>query len=117
MLPPSISSLPSPGHKDRGARGFSGAFWDPKEEALLQGEQPPFPHVNQKSKSHWALLGWEGGGGAAQAFCTPCPSGLQRRGCGLCSFVKLMSFGSPKGEQNLSAGLSQTDTETPWCRT
>lgn len=60
MLPPSISSLPSPGHRDRVARGFSGAFWDPKEEALLQGEQPPFPHVNQKSKSHWAL---EGAGG------------------------------------------------------
>lgn len=123
MLPYSISSLPSPGQRGMGARDLSGAFWDQKEEALLQEEQPQFPQVNKNKQfplgpeEESALRPRCVGGGAAQAFCTPCPTGLQQRGCGLCCFVKLMSFGSPKGEQNLSAGLSQAETETPWCRT
>lgn len=57
MLPGSISSLPSLGCGDMGARGLSGALQDQEEEALLRGRQPQFPHVNQNKQ---CLVGPEG---------------------------------------------------------
>lgn len=50
MLPSSISSLPFPGCRGMGVRGLSEAPRDQEEGALLQGEQPQFPHVDQNKQ-------------------------------------------------------------------
>lgn len=109
MFPNSISSLLSPGLR------HTGTLRNQEEAALIQEEHPPFAHVNQNQQ---VLLGpeapwWEGEGGASQPCRTPCPTGLQQLELGPRCFGKLMSFGSPNGEGNLSAGLSRADAESP----